>query len=150
DIDALTAAGVPLANTAGVNAVAVAEWCLGATLALLRHLHDGDREMRSGGWPQFTLQRRELAGSRVGIVGVGPVGAAGARMFGVPGCEAASWSRTPKAETYGAAYRGRDSLIATSEVLGRVLPRTGEASGLIGEEGRSSMPPGSILVNAAR
>ena len=150
DIDALTAAGVPLANTAGVNAVAVAEWCLGATLALLRHLHDGDREMRSGGWPQFTLQRRELAGSRAGIVGFGPIGAACARMFGALGCEVAYWSRTPKAETYGAAYRDLDSLISTGEVLVLVLPLTRETRGLIGEERLSRMPAGSILVNAAR
>src|SRR5262249_54906608 len=38
DTAALDAAGIPLANAAGFNAVAVAEWVLGALFAVARHL----------------------------------------------------------------------------------------------------------------
>ncbi|ETK32111.1 2-hydroxyacid dehydrogenase [Microbispora sp. ATCC PTA-5024] len=150
DLDALTAAGVPLANTAGVNAQSVAEWCLAAALALLRHLADGDREMRAGGWPQFTLQRRELSGARVGVVGFGPIGAACARLFGALGCRVSYWSRSPKPESYGAVHLDLDELVASSDVLVLAVPLAEETRGLIGAERLARMPAGSVLVNAAR
>src|SRR5262245_59985540 len=75
DLVALAKACVPLANTAGANAQAVAEWCVAAAFALLGRLLAGDAAMRAGEWPQLTLQPRELAGSRVGVIGFGPIGA---------------------------------------------------------------------------
>ncbi|GII54794.1 2-hydroxyacid dehydrogenase [Planotetraspora thailandica] len=150
DLDALAKAGVPVANTAGVNADAVAEWCLAAALALLRHLASSDREMRAGGWPQFTVQRRELAGARVGVVGFGPVGASCARKFGALGCQVSYWSRTAKQESYGAAYLDLDSLTASSDVLVLAVPLTDETRGMFDAVRLSRMPAGAVLVNAAR
>lgn len=150
DLDALARAGVPLANTAGVNAAAVAEWCLAAALALLRHLADGDRAMRAGEWPQFAYQRRELAGCRVGIVGFGPIGAACARLFGALGCQVSYWSRTPRAEAYGAAYLDLDALTAASDVLVLAVPLAAGTRGLVDAARIARMPRGSVLVNAAR
>src|SRR5690606_12804634 len=96
DLDALAAAGVPLANTPGVSAVAVAEWCLAATLALLRKLAEADAAVRAGKWPQQSLQPHELRGRRVGVVGYGPIGAGCAAMFRALGCEVSYWTRTPR------------------------------------------------------
>ncbi|MGW5265410.1 NAD(P)-dependent oxidoreductase [Microbispora sp. NPDC004025] len=150
DLEALARAGVPLANTAGVNAAAVAEWCLAAALALLRHLADGDRDMRAGEWPQFAYQRRELAGCRVGVAGFGPIGAACARLFGALGCRVSYWSRTPKPESYGAAYLDLDALAAGSDVLVLAVPLAPETRGLIDAARIGRMPRESVLVNAAR
>ncbi len=72
DLDALTAAGVVVANTAGLNAPSVAEWCLGAALAVGRSMVWVDRQVRNGAWPQLDLPERgatELAGLRVGVLG---------------------------------------------------------------------------------
>ncbi|GAA2870037.1 2-hydroxyacid dehydrogenase [Streptosporangium fragile] len=145
DLGALAAAGVPLANTAGVNAIAVAEWCFAAALALSRRLPDADAAVRAGRWPQLDLGPSELYGSRVGIAGFGPIGEACARMFAGHGCEVSYWTRTPRDAPY--AYRGLDELVAGSQVLVVVLPLTAETRGLIDP---SRMPAGSLLVNAAR
>ncbi|MEV4294140.1 2-hydroxyacid dehydrogenase [Microbispora rosea] len=150
DLEALARAGVPLANTAGVNAAAVAEWCLAAALSLLRHLADGDRAMRAGEWPQFAYQRRELAGCRVGVIGFGPIGAACARLFRALGCRVSYWSRTPRREAYGAAYLDLDALVAGSDVLVLAVPLAPETRGLIDAARFARMPKGSVLVNAAR
>ncbi|MFI9571557.1 2-hydroxyacid dehydrogenase [Microbispora rosea] len=150
DLEALARAGVPLANTAGVNAAAVAEWCLAAALSLLRHLADGDRAMRAGEWPQFAYQRRELAGCRVGVIGFGPVGAACARLFRALGCRVSYWSRAPRHEAYGAAYLDLDALVAGSDVLVLAVALAPETRGLIDAERIARMPKGSVLVNAAR
>lgn len=150
DLGALADAGVPLANTAGVNAIAVAEWCVAAAFALVRRLVQGDAEVRAGNWPQLTLQPRELSSCRIGLVGFGPIGAACARMFTAMGCEVAYWSRSPKRETYGAVYEDLDELTRTSDVVVIVVALTGETRGMFDAARLATMKPGSFLVNAAR
>ncbi|MFI6786694.1 NAD(P)-dependent oxidoreductase [Nonomuraea sp. NPDC050383] len=144
DAAALAAAGVPLANTAGVSAVAVAEWCVAAALALVRRLAEADAAVRAGGWPQQSLQPGELGGRRVGIVGFGPIGAACARLFRAFGCEVSYWTRTPRDEPGHVDLR---TLVAGSDVLVVVIALADETRGLVDAR---RMKPGALLVNAAR
>lgn len=155
DLEAFAARGVPVANTAGANAVGVAEWCVGATYAALRQLAWADSEVRAGRWPQLELADRgsaELAGRRVGIVGFGPIGAACARRFAALGCPVSYWSRHRRAEeeSYGAQWRELDDLLASSDVLVVVVAMAAETRGLLGAERLALLPAGAVLVNAAR
>src|SRR5581483_1548780 len=122
DVDAFTAAGIPVANAGDANAVSVAEWCIGATFAALRSLAFGDHEVRAGRWPQLELSRRgggELAGRRVGIVGMGRIGRETAARFVALGCDVAHWSRTRRSpeQAGGAPWLELDELLRRSEVL---------------------------------
>ncbi len=150
DLAACAAAGVPVANTAGVNAVAVAEWCLLGALAVSRSLLWADAEVRAGRWPQLDLAARgclELAGRRVGLVGWGAVGQAAAERFRAFGCQVAYWTRTPRAD---AAYKPLDDLLATSDVLVVVIALGPETRGLLTQDRLRRLPRGAVLVNAAR
>ncbi|MET7330592.1 NAD(P)-dependent oxidoreductase [Nonomuraea sp. NPDC005650] len=144
DLDALAAAGVPLANTPGVSAVAVSEWCLAATLSLSRKLGAADAAVRAGEWPQQGLQPYELRGRRVGIVGYGPIGATCAEMFQALGCHVSYWTRTPREDP---GFADLPELIASSDVLVVVIALSDETRGLV-DPGR--MKRGALLVNAAR
>jgi len=73
NVDACSARGVPVANCAGANATSVAEWCLSATFALLRKTVEADAAVRRGEWPQTSVGGRELAGSTIGIIGMGGI-----------------------------------------------------------------------------
>ncbi|MBA2896813.1 NAD(P)-dependent oxidoreductase [Nonomuraea soli] len=142
DLDALREAGVPLANTAGVSAVSVAEWALAATLALTRKLVQADAAVRNGEWPQLTLQPRELSGSAVGIVGYGPIAREAGRLFEAFGCTVSYWSRTPRDH-----FRPLGELIATSDVVIAAIALSDQTRGLVDP---AAMKPGAILVNVAR
>ncbi|WP_327090640.1 3-phosphoglycerate dehydrogenase [Nonomuraea sp. NBC_01738] len=144
DLAALAAAGVPLANTAGVSAVAVAEWCLAAALALKRKLVEADAAVRAGEWPQQALGPSELSGSKVGVVGYGPIGRECARLFEAFGCEVAFWTRTPR-DLPG--YAPLERVVAESDVLVVVIALSEETRELIDPR---LMKAGSLLVNAAR
>jgi D-3-phosphoglycerate dehydrogenase len=155
DVGALTAAGVPAANTAGANAVSVAEWCVGATFASLRWLAWADAAVRAGGWPQLDIARRgggELAGRRVGIVGMGAIGVEAARRFVALGADVAHWSRRERSaeEAGGARWLPLDDLLAHSQVLVVVIALSDQTRGLLAAERLARLPPGSYLVNAAR
>ena len=155
DVPALTDAGVPAANTAGANAVSVAEWCVGAAYSLLRWLSWADAEVRRGGWPQLEVAQRgggELTGRRVGIIGMGRIGVECATRFAALGADVAHWSRTErKAEDAGGArWLPLDELLAHSQMLVLVVALTDATRGLISAERIAQLPPGAFLVNAAR
>lgn len=150
DLDALSAAGVPVANTAGANSRSVAEWALAATFDLSRGLTWADRRMREGGWPQMETAARgadELSNRRVGVLGMGSVGAEVMRLFEALGCRMSYWSRRrrPSGE-----YKEIDELLATSDVLIVCLPLTPETRGLLDAERLALLPDGALLVNVAR
>ncbi|GAA2725116.1 NAD(P)-dependent oxidoreductase [Actinocorallia aurantiaca] len=149
DLDALTDAGVAVANTAGANTRSVAEWAVGAAFALCRKFAWADRRMREGGWPQLEIRGRELHAQRVGIVGYGAIGAEAARLFHAIGCRVSYWSRTPKDDAVG-EYLELDELLATSDVLVVAVALSPETTGLIGPERLALLPPDALLVNVAR
>jgi phosphoglycerate dehydrogenase-like enzyme len=155
DVAACTAAGVPLANSGSANAISVAEWCIGASFAALRSMAYGDQEIRAGRWPQLELSRRgggELAGRRVGIVGMGQIGHACATRFAALGSDVAHWSRTRRdaASAGGAPWMPFEDLLRRSDVLIIVIALAAETRGLLGAAELALLPPGAFLINAAR
>lgn len=152
---ALAERGIPLANAGGVNAVSVAEWCVGASFALLRWLAWADREVRAGSWPQLDIAARgggELAGRRVGIVGMGRIGVECARRYAALGADVAHWSRTqrPAGEAGGAPWLELDALLARSDLLVVVIALADGTRGLLDARRLGVLPPGAFVVNAAR
>jgi D-3-phosphoglycerate dehydrogenase len=155
DLPALTEAGVVVANTAGLNAPSVAEWCLAAAFAVARSLAWVDREVRAGGWPQLELPERgstELRGRSVGVVGFGAVGSRVAGLFGAIGCDVRYWTRHPRplSATPGATWADLDELIATSGILVVNLALTDETRALLDARRLALLPDGAIVVDASR
>ncbi len=149
DVEACTAAGVPVANCAGANTTSVAEWCLSATLALLRRTGEADAAVRAGSWPQTSLGGRELAGSRVGVIGMGPIGRQVAGLFGAFGCDVSYWSRS-RHDDAPATWRDLDDLLATSDVVVLVIAMGPTTRDLLDAPRLAQLKPGALLVNAAR
>ena len=149
DLDACTSRAVPVANCAGANATSVAEWCVSATFALLRKTVEADAAVRRGEWPQTSLGGRELAGQRVGVVGMGAIGSATARLFGALGCEVTYWSRREHPDA-PARYAQLADLLATSDVVVLVIALGEQTRGLLDASRIATMKLGALLVNAAR
>lgn len=72
DLAAAKDLGVPVLNSPGAFANAVAEIALHSMLSLGRKLVMVDREVRKGNWPK--PQGRELAGCTLGMIGFGAIG----------------------------------------------------------------------------
>jgi len=149
DVDACAAAGVPVSNCAGANTVSVAEWCLSATLALLRRTVEADAAVRRGEWPQTSLGSRELAGSRVGVVGMGPIGRRTAELFAALGCDVGYWSRNRHADA-PVPYLELDDLLAGADVVVLVIALGDRSRGLLDAERLGCVKPSALVVNAAR
>ena len=149
DVDACTARGVPVSNCAGANTVSVVEWCVSATLSLLRKTVEGDAAVRRGDWPQTSLGGRELAGLTVGIIGMGAIGRRAATTYAALGCRVVHWSRTRRDDA-PAPWAELDDLLRTSDVVVVVIALGTTTRGLLGPERLALMKPGALLVNGAR
>jgi phosphoglycerate dehydrogenase-like enzyme len=151
DVAAAAAAGVPVANAAGSNTVSVAEWCIGAALYLLRRLDQADAEVRAGGWPQLQLRIGELATTPVGIIGMGAIGTALAHRLAAFGAPVSYWSRTRRPEgAVPARWQELPELLAGSRLLVVAIARSEQTRGLLDAAALARLPPGALLVNAAR
>jgi phosphoglycerate dehydrogenase-like enzyme len=155
DLDALAAAGVPLCNAAGFNALAVAEWVLGALFGVARHFRWVEDELRAGRWPQVDVIGRgplEISGRRVGLVGFGPVGQVLVPRLAALGCAVSYWSRSQRAAgaESGATYRDLDALVATSDVLINVIALGPTTRGLLSAARLAQLPLGAIVISASR
>ncbi len=153
-IEAATRAGVLVANVPAVNAVTVAEHVFLVTLALLRRFRQVDGDLRSRGWLAGRAHAdhgRDLAGRTMGIVGMGAVGRAIARIaqhgFGL---DVAAFTRTPASVPEGVRPLDLDTLVSTADVLVLCCPLTPETRGLISPARIAAMKPGALLVNVAR
>lgn len=149
DLDACTARDVPVANCAGANAVSVAEWCLSATFALLRRTVEADAAVRRGEWPQTSLGARELAGMRVGVVGMGAIGRTLAPRYSALGCDVVHWTRTRRDDA-PVPWVDLDELTRTCDVVVLVIALADETRGLWDAARLAAMKPGALLVNGAR
>jgi phosphoglycerate dehydrogenase-like enzyme len=151
DLAAAERAGVVVTNTPEANAVAVAEFTIGLILALLRRLTVLDRRVRDGEWA--SERGAQLAGSVVGVLGLGRVGAGVAARASALGARVLAHDpyREPEfASELGAELVARDELLARSRILSLHLPVTAATRDLVDAELLAALPRGALLLNTAR
>ena len=141
--------GIPVANAAGYNRDAVADWVIMAILNLIRQGSYADRHMRGGDWPFSRMQGRELGALTAGIVGLGNVGNAVATRLRAFGSRVLFTDIVPRSLP-GAVSAVLEDLLAAAEVVTLHVPLDHGTRGLIGETQLRRMKPGAILVNASR
>jgi phosphoglycerate dehydrogenase-like enzyme len=142
--------GIPVANAAGYNREAVADWTILAILNLLRHGSWGDRQMHAGWWGREEMMGRQLGSLTVGIVGLGNVGGTVARRLTGFGSRVVYTDPDPTREFAGATRVELDALLRSADVVCLHAPLDVDTRGLVGAQQLAAMKPGAILINAAR
>ncbi|MBY0339326.1 MAG: hypothetical protein K2X11_22115 [Acetobacteraceae bacterium] len=153
DLEAAAARGLTVTRAAGANAAPVAEHAVAMMLALLKDLPAATAAMRDGRWEKTTRITRDVAGTRLGIVGYGAIGSRVARMGDALGMEVAALDpHLPPGALPGPGARVADlgALLARSDVLSLHGPLDAGTRGLIGAAELARMPRGAILIHTAR
>ena len=156
DLDACGERGIAVTNTPDVLTEATAELALALTLAAARRMSDAERDLRAGrwrGWDPAAYRGLEIAGSRVGVVGMGRIGHRYARLAHALGAEIvyAGPSAKPEAESeLGARRLELDELLQASDVVSLHAPAIPETRGLIGSRELELIGPDGVLVNTSR
>jgi phosphoglycerate dehydrogenase-like enzyme len=150
DIGAARERGIVVCGTSSSSSATVEmTWAL--ILGSARHVAANDRGMRAGAW-QRNLGL-ELAGRRLGVIGLGRNGAGVAAIGQALGMEVVAWSQNLTAERaadVGVRRVTRDELLATSDVVTIHLRLSERTLGLIGSSELAAMKPSALLVNTSR
>jgi phosphoglycerate dehydrogenase-like enzyme len=150
DLAAATERGILVTGTKGASA-STAELTVALMLAAMRRIPYGDAEVRAGRWSQFV--GRELAGKRLGVVGLGRIGSQVARTCAAMGMEVRGWSPSLTAEraaAVGAQSQDLDALLAESDVVTVHMRLTPASRGTLNRRRLALLKPGTLFVNTAR
>ena len=144
--------GIAVTYTPDAPAPAVAELTLGLVLSLLRGIHQADRNLRAGAWSR--MMGRRLAGSTVGIVGVGRIGSRVIRLLqGFSEINVLAHDVEPDIEfgrAHGVSWVDKETVFRESDIVSLHVPLTPETYRLVGREELAAMKPTALLVNTAR
>jgi phosphoglycerate dehydrogenase-like enzyme len=155
--DTLFERGIMLSHAAHRLAGPVAEFSVMLAMMGLRRPQDFDRRMKAGeAWPvsrDRCVEFHDIAGSKVGLLGMGYVGRRAAELFRGMGADV--WVYDPylspgHAEQLGICKVELDKLLAECKVISIHLPTTDETHHILGKNELALIQDGAVFVNTAR
>ncbi|MDX9783503.1 MAG: hydroxyacid dehydrogenase [Spirochaetia bacterium] len=149
DTDSALARGILVDNTPEASSVAVAELAFALMLALPNRICLADSSTREGRWLKKDLERSELFGKTLGLIGLGRIArelAVRAKAFGM---------RVLAYDLYVASsdlaeLKGLEEVLAASDYLSLHTPLTDQTKGMINAERIGLMKKGARLINTCR
>jgi phosphonate dehydrogenase len=156
DVAACTRRGIWFSIVYDLPTIPTAELTIALLLGLTRHMAEGDRRVRSGGFRGWRpeLYGTGLTGRTVGIIGMGAVGRAIAQRLSGFDVQIIYSDQVVLADEQRQAWGARqvelDELLATSDFVVPMLPMTPGTLHLLDADAIAKMRPGSYLVNACR
>lgn len=154
DLAAAARRGIPVLVATGANAVSVAEHAIALLLSTAKRVLPLDAGLRAGRWEKPGFSGRELAGSTLGLMGMGAIARATGRMAKGLSLDLNGYDPyAPDAlfEEIGARRCGSfEELLAASNVLSLHCPLNDQTRQIVNAEAIARMPEGSFVINTAR
>lgn len=155
DVDACTARGIRVANTAGANAVSVAEHTIAWGLCLLKNIFHAHTSIKSGVWEQMSIKPAEMKGKIWGIVGFGHIGRAVAERLKPFQLSRILFHDIYRPEStieqaFGVEYAEMAVILSQSDIISLHAPLTEQTRAMMNEDAFNSMKSGAYLINVAR
>lgn len=154
DLDAAAAKGIPVLVATGANAVSVAEHAIALLMAATKRILPLDAGLRRGLWEKPGFKGRELAGSTLGLWGMGSIAQATARIAKGLDLKIIGFDPyAPDAVFEEAGVTRADSfeaLLGASDFLSLHCPLTPETRQGLNAETIARMKPGAYVINTAR
>ncbi|NVK03628.1 MAG: hypothetical protein HWD92_02350 [Flavobacteriia bacterium] len=143
--------GVTCLNVPEGNRQAVAEHALGLLLNLMNHIRRADIEVRSGVWKRHENTGLELSGKTVGIIGLGNMGQAFARVLA--GFDVQIIACDPYIEPWPTPNIERvtlSELKAKADVISMHVPLTDETRSMVDADFWREVEKPVFFINTAR
>jgi phosphoglycerate dehydrogenase-like enzyme len=154
------ATGAKLTNSRAIHAEPMADWVIATLGFCFRGFHEMVSAQRRRVWaaPVFhdlEFRTRELAGSRVGIVGLGGIGEAVARRCSALGMRVRavrrhSGRRMPGGVDWVGGPKALPALARWSDALVIAAPHTSETRHLVDDRVLRLLPRGAVVINVSR
>ena len=152
DVEAATERGILVINAPLGNVRSTAEHTVALIFALARRVVAADQAVRNGTW-KAGYEGMQLAGKRLGVIGVGKVGSVVAHLGAALGMEVVCHDPYLPGEmwvTLELHQMDLHELLQTADVITLHVPLMAETRGMIGAGELAQMKQGSYVVNCAR
>jgi len=155
DLEAAKKKGIVVTNTPDVLTDATAEIAMLLILGAARRATEGIEYAKNSNWKWSAdfLIGKQLTGARLGILGMGRIGRAVAKLSRPFGMEIHYHNRSKLSSELeeGATYHENiKSLFSVSDILTINCPATNETINIINKETLEYFPRGAIITNSAR
>lgn len=150
DLDAARDLGIVVCNTDS-PASSTPELAWGLILSVLRSIPAENQAMRDGYW-QSTIGA-DLSGHRLGIIGLGRLGARMARIGQAFDMDVVAWSQNldpAHAKSLGVQAVSKEELFSTSDVLTIHYKLSNRSRGIVGAAELELMKDTAVLINTSR
>ena len=149
--------GITVTNVPGYSTASVAQTAFALLLEICLRAGDHNNAVHEGRWissKDYSFRDYpllELAGKTFGVIGLGTIGKAAARIAKAFGMETVAYSRSQTEEGMAcASYVSLDELLARSDVISLHCPAFPETTGIINKNTIAKMKDGVILINTSR
>ncbi|HWR81846.1 MAG TPA: NAD(P)-dependent oxidoreductase [Candidatus Deferrimicrobium sp.] len=142
--------GILVHNTAEASTTAVAELAFALMIDLASNVTKADRSMREGKWLKKELERTELSGKILGILGLGRIGlalAARARAFQM---RVLGWHPDVYFTDVAEILPTMKEVLQRSDFVSLHVPLVPETRGMINKQTLSDLKDGAYLINTCR
>jgi D-3-phosphoglycerate dehydrogenase len=147
DLQAASRLGIDVFNTPDAPTQAVAELTIAHMLNSLRHISTTDSNMRSGKWTP--TMGSLLATKTVGLIGVGRIGSAVAKLAQAFGARVIGFD--PVVSSHNSVeLLSLDEVLDQSDIVSLHVPINDQTHHILNANTISRMKPGSIVVNVSR
>jgi len=154
NVDACTKKGIYVTYTPGALSGAVAELTMGLIICLSKGIIEADKYVRNS-WAKgliFPLQT-DVENKVLGIIGMGQIGQAVARMAKAFGMDIVYFSRHRKPDVekrLSAQFMELYKLLSTSDFVSLHIALSDSTRGLVGEKELRTMKNSAYLINTSR
>ena len=155
DLDYCTKNGITVCNAGSYSTNAVAQHTFALILEHFNHTAEYNRFVQDGKWKRsktfspFVYPLNELAGKTLGIVGLGNIGKAVAKIASAFDMNVIASSRTPK-NIDGIKDVSFDELLETSDIVSVHCPLNPQSENMFDKNAFAKMKQGALFVNTAR
>lgn len=156
DLEEAERRGIPVRNVAGYSTESVVQTTFAHLLSITSRLPHFDRRVKSGIYSHGALftdmsrSFRELAGKRMGIIGLGTIGRRVATVAEAFGMEVVYYATSGKAHDDHFRAVSLDELLTTSDVVSIHAPLNERTAGLISQEELRRMKYTALILNTGR
>lgn len=158
DIEATKQLGITVSNVPGYSSYSVVQLCFALLFELTHRVQQHSDAVHQGQWvnsPDFSFWKQplvELAGKKMGLIGLGDIGQKMTDMALALGMEVLAHSRTRKGRLESERFKWveLDELFREADVVSLHCPLTPQTKGIINAARLRQMKHTSYLLNTAR
>ncbi len=152
DLKAAEALGIKVVRVPAYSPYSVAEHTIALILTLNRKTHRAYNRVKEGNFALQGLMGFDLHGKTVGLIGLGKIGLATARILKGFGCTVLGYdiARPAATESIGIEFTDLDSLYKHSDIISLHCPLTPDTFHIINKESLRKMKNGVMLINTSR